>query len=110
MSYGIEIYNENGVRVMGMDDFTYTQIFETTIPEGNTNYNITVPGYSDNDCVVMFTPTSYVTGEQPIVSRPAGFVPVYQSPGGNIVRVVRNTASSSTAAARMQVFRIFGGG
>lgn len=108
MSYGIEVYNEDGVRVMGMDDFTYTQIYEQNIPAGSTNFNVTVPGFNNDNCVVMFTPINYATGEQPIIGD-AGFVPVYQAPGGDVVRVVRNTGNSNTAASRMQVFRVFGG-
>ncbi len=125
MSYGIEIYNESGVRVLGMADFTYSKIFETDIPAGSSNYNITVPGYSDANCIVVFTPIGYVTGEQSgsLGGSGSGFVPLYRSPGGNVVTVMRGpsgqaydpgnqrfrTVYGRVQACRMEVFRIFGG-
>lgn len=128
MSYGIEIYDSTGVRTLGMGDFTYSKIFETDIPAPGSNtapYNVTVPGYTDSNCVVVFTPLSYV-GEQPDSGLPPsmpGFVPVYRSPGGNVVSVIRRTLGQYydpgsqqfrqtygiTPACKMEVFRIFGG-
>lgn len=128
MTYGIEIYDGNGTQVMGMQDFTYTKIFETTIPApgGDTSpYNVTVPGYSNANCMVLFTPLAYLTGAQSgtLPSGGAGFVPVYRSPGGEVVSVIRRALGEyydpgnqrfvqtygTTAACRMEVFRIFGG-
>lgn len=124
MSYGIEIYDENGVRTLGMADFTYSKIFETDIPAGSSNYNITVPGYSDANCIVVFTPVSYVTGAQSgsLPTNGSGFVPLYRSPGGEVVTVVRGpsgqaydpgnqrfvTVYGRVQACRMEVFKIFG--
>lgn len=126
MSYGIEIYNENGVRVLGMADFTYSKIFETNIPAGSSNYNITVPGYSDANCIVVFTPVGYVTGAQSgslAGSAGSGFVPLYRSAGDNVITVIRGpsgqaydqgnqrfvTVYGRVQACRMEVFKIFGG-
>lgn len=129
MSYGIEIFDENGVRTLGMADFTYSKIFEVNIPAPGSDtspYNVTVPGYSDADCVVVFTPLTYVTGPQSGNGLPpdgAGFVPVYRSAGGNVVSVIRRVLGQYydpgsgqfrqirgfTAASKMEVFRIFGG-
>lgn len=125
MSYGIEIYDSTGVRTLGMGDFTYSKIFETDIPAGSSNYNITVPGYSNADCIVVFTPVNYVTGAQSgslAGSNGNGFVPLYRSPGGNVVTVVRGptgqaydpgsqsfrTVTGRVQACRMEVFKIFG--
>lgn len=110
MTYGIEVYNSDGVKTMGMDDFTYSQIFETTLPQTSANYNVSVPGYTFANCIVMFSPVNYVTGEQPGYGSINGFVPGYTSPGDGIVTVLAyNSSGSPCAASRMQVFRIFGG-
>ncbi len=129
MSYGIEIYDENGVRTLGMADFTYTKIWEQDIPGVSENgstapYNVTVPGYDPNTCVVMFTPKAYLTGGQSAggqLSGGPGFVPVYRNAGGEVISVIRRamgrytqgsntvTVYSYTPACTMKVFRIFGG-
>lgn len=129
MSYGIEIFDETGVRTLGMGDFTYSKIFEVDIPApgGDTApYNVTVPGFTDSECVVVFTPLSYISGAQPDNGLPPdmrGFVPVYRSPGGNVVSVIRRVLGrylnpgsgqfvqgyGTTPACKMEVFRIFGG-
>ncbi len=129
MSYGIEIYDENGVRTLGMADFTYTKIWEEDIPGvAETGpvapYNVTVPGYDPATCVVMFTPKAYVTGAQDgnETKAGAGCVPVYRNAGGEVVSVIRRargayqvgtnptvTVYSFTPACTMEVFRIFGG-
>lgn len=126
MSYGIEIYDASGNATLTMQDFTYTQIFETNIPAPGSDtsvYQVVVPGYSASTCIVIFTPLSYVTGDQPGFLLSGGFVPVYKDLGGNRVGVIRRapatyydssnqryqTYYTTTDASRMQVFRFAGG-
>lgn len=128
MTYGIEIYDENQQQILGMQDFTYTKIWEEEIPAVGANgstapYNVTVPGYNSENCVVVFTPKVYVTGTQPDQQSGGGpgFVPVYRNAGGEVISVIRRVRGrysfsgvtydsySYTAACVMEVFRIFGG-
>ncbi|KRW62325.1 hypothetical protein [Pseudomonas sp. TTU2014-080ASC] len=126
MSFGIEVFDENGVKTLGMQDFTYTKIFETTIPAPGNNtsvYNVTVPGFSDSNCVVVFTPLVYDQNGQPGYRDNNGYVPVYKSMGGEVVGVVRRALAryydasnqrwvdyhTETYASLMEVYRVFGG-
>lgn len=125
--YGIEIYDENGVRTLGMQDFTYTKIFETTIPAPGAStavYPVEVPGYDPDTCVVVFKPVTYITGDQPgfLVAGGGGFVPVYRDLGGETIGVIRRASATyfdisnqrfesyftTTAASVMQVYKFAG--
>lgn len=126
--WGIQILND-GVETLGMGDFTYSKIFEAVIPApGNDTsvYPVTVPGYNDTDCVVVFTPINYLTGAQSGGFSPGapGYVPVYRSLGGEVLGVVRRVESTyydpggagtwrtfytTSSASLMEVYRVFGG-
>lgn len=123
--YGIEIYDENGVRTLGMQDFTYTKIFEVVIPAPGSDtsvYPVVVPGYDSSNCVVVFKPLTYITGNQPGFLISEGFVPVYTELGGETIGVVRRAAAryfdisnqrfvsyfTTTSASVMQVYKFAG--
>lgn len=93
MSYGIEIFDSDGNRTLGMEDFTYNKIFEVVIPRASesdtSSYIVDVPGFVDSECIIVFTPLTYSQGEQSGGADGIGFVPVYYSAGGTLVAVVR---------------------
>jgi hypothetical protein len=124
MSFGIEVFDAGGNKTLGMEDFTYSLIYQQIIPApGSNTLDITVPGFSNENCVVVFTPTVPETGDQPIDDVAAGFVPVYSSPSAGVVRVHRRTLAwwydgsnnryvdyyTMSAESRMEVYQVFGG-
>ncbi|WP_312903864.1 hypothetical protein [Stutzerimonas nitrititolerans] len=100
--FGIEAFDENSVKVLGMEDFTFRKIFEAEIPplveSSPTDFNsyvrtdtlnFTVPGYSPSKCFVVITPKNYAQSAQNVDGPWGPFTPYYKDLGGEVIGVVR---------------------
>lgn len=97
MAFGFEVYDENGIKTLGMEDFTIRKIFEATVPGAQSNWvngtrtdsvQFTVPGYESDKCFVIITPTTYNTSAQNNSSTPL-LTPEFVELGGEVIGIVR---------------------
>lgn len=96
MSFGLEVYNEAGIRVLGMEDFTIERIFTASIPKRTgrgsgwrTDYiEFSVPGYRPETCFVVITPAVYAGYDQPGYDNGWGYTPVYTDIGNDRVAII----------------------
>lgn len=97
MSYGLEVFDSNRVKTLGMEDFTITRLATMTIPKNpsgpgarpapRTDYILMdVLGYDPATCFVLITPKAYSTGGEP---RPYGwgYIPTYKDLGGTQIAI-----------------------
>lgn len=134
MSYGIEIFDENGIRTLGMADFTYRKIFEASVPGIsdswtfnryiNSPYVLNVPGYDPSTCFVFIAPTGYYGGAQSDGSVSNQLMtPTYRDLGGEQIGIIRfanelwddapnqrklNRSRWCGQACIVEVFRVYG--
>lgn len=94
--FGIEIFDDAGVKCLSMADFTIRKIFEADIAAASSNWTngtrsdsvvLTVPGYVASECFVVITPKSY-SGQQGESSN-ALLTPYYRDLGGDQIGIVR---------------------
>lgn len=96
MAFGIEIFDENSVRTLGMEDFTLKKIFETEIPArpkasgANVRSDMlifNIPGYNQETCFVVITPKTFMQGTQNGYSD-GPYTPYYVDLGGESIGVL----------------------
>ncbi|NIL16790.1 hypothetical protein [Pseudomonas sp. AN3A02] len=88
--YGLNVFDEHGVKTLGMEDFTIKRLASQVIPAITTggggfkyNYDTTmdVPGYDPANCFVIITPRKYAGYDQTI-SDNWPVLPTYVDLGG----------------------------
>lgn len=120
--FGIEAFDENSVKVLGMEDFTLHKIFEAEIPamfgqgagSRSDYYELSVPGYVSSECYVLITPSVYYSDPQ---STSTPYTPVYVELGGERIGVQRyiNDVGSgqrsgwfaNSAKSILEVYKVF---
>lgn len=117
MSYGIEVFDESGIRTLSMADFTYKKIFEATVPQitDQWTYNryiddpyiLTVPNYDPSTCFVFISPLGYYGGVQSDGSVATQVMtPTYRDMGGNRIGIIRYANESwEDAPNQRRLFR-----
>lgn len=95
MDYGIEVFDANAVRTLGMNDFTIQKLAELLIPASQTSGTGTrsdyilmdVPDYDPAKGFVTITPRAYASYSQPGYPDAWGYVPVYKDLGGTKIAI-----------------------
>jgi hypothetical protein len=73
MDFGLSVFDANGIKTLGMEDFTLQKLAVMIVPaargggQGN-NYEyiiMDVPGYDPATCFVTITPKVYAPYDQP---------------------------------------------
>jgi len=95
MSFGMTVFDANGVQTLGIEDFTIQKLAQMVLPESRTGGSGTrsdyilmdVPGYNPSTCFVIITPRKYAGYNQP--GRPDlwGYVPTYKDLGGSLIGI-----------------------
>lgn len=99
MAFGLETFDELGVKTLGTEDFTLSEIFRGTIAatpirtifDGEytprSDYiHITVPGYDPATCRVIITPLTYYSNPQSTAYDPC--TPVHKEIGAGAVGIL----------------------
>jgi len=96
MSFGIRVFDGNGVETLGMDDFTIQRLAILTIPASNTSgagirsdyITLSVDGYDPATCFVTITPKVYSPYPQGQGQVSWGCVPTYRDLGGSNIAII----------------------
>jgi hypothetical protein len=95
MSYGMAVFDSNGVQTLGMEDFTIEKLAQMYLPAVRTMGNgirsdyivMDVPGYNPATCFVVITPRVYAGYSQPGRPDSWGYVPTYKDLGGTQIGI-----------------------
>lgn len=96
MSFGLTVWDGNGVQTLGMEDFTLQRLAIMTLParfSGGLGVNTSsilmdVDGYDPATCLVIITPRVYASYPQPGYSDSWGMTPTYVDLGGTKIGIV----------------------
>ena len=96
MSFGIRVFDGNGVETLGMDDFTIQRLAIMTIPASRSGglgvrgdyILINVDGYDPATCFVTITPKAYSPYPQGAGQAYWGCVPTYKDLGGTQIGII----------------------
>lgn len=96
MGEGIEVYGDNGVLTLGMEDFTLLRIWQITLPSSKTagvgirsdHILYDIPGYDPATCFIVITPKQYSPNPQGSVGANWGYLPTYKELGGSKIGLV----------------------
>lgn len=97
MTYGIGVWDKNGVQTLSMDDFTIRRLYSGVIAAqpkaGGVNFRsdyivINIPGYNPATCFVTITPRAYAGVDQvPQNENTWPSVPTYVDLGGSSIGI-----------------------
>lgn len=95
MSYGLRLYNTNGVITLDTNDFTLRSLGKMEMPassRGGTGTRSdyitwTVPGYDPATCYVIVTPKVYTSYDQGYAVPDGPSLPTYTEPGGEVIHI-----------------------
>jgi hypothetical protein len=95
MSFGMAVFDANGVQTLGMEDFTIEKLAQMNLPAMRNMGNgirsdyilMDVPGYNPATCFVVITPRVYAGYSQPGYPDLWGYVPTYKDLGGTQIGI-----------------------
>lgn len=96
MSYGLRLYNSNGVITLDTNDFTLRSLGKLELAATGVNggsgvrndyITWTVPGYDPATCYVIITPNAYTSTDQGYGQPLGRSLPTYTEPGGEVIRI-----------------------
>ena len=96
MSFGLTVWDGNGVQTLGMEDFTLQRLAIMTLPAKNSagqgvnsSYILMdVAGYDPATCLVLITPKVYASYPQPGYPDNWGVTPTYIDLGGTKIGII----------------------
>ncbi|MCM8563102.1 hypothetical protein ACLE2W_23710 [Pseudomonas shahriarae] len=96
MDFGLSVFDANGIKTLGMEDFTLQKLAVMIVPAAKgggqgSNYEyilMDVPGYDPATCFVTITPKVYAPYDQLGYPDTWGGLPTYSNLGGTRIAII----------------------